>query len=122
MSRESSLTRTMVAEATEVMSVSWSAILSTGALRWQLWPLLILQCQEEPRKVFRVAGLTGFYRRFVRDFSTIASPLNEFTKKDVSFVWPTAGRSDAEHPMVTPMDLPSSSQVPSGPMTRAHVL
>ena len=32
-------------------------------------------------------GLAGFYWRFVKDFSTVAAPLNELTKKGVPFVW-----------------------------------
>jgi len=32
-------------------------------------------------------GLTSFYRRFVPNFSTIASPLNELVKKDIYFEW-----------------------------------
>jgi hypothetical protein len=32
-------------------------------------------------------GLVGFYRRFVRDFSSIAAPLHELTQRDVPFAW-----------------------------------
>jgi hypothetical protein len=32
-------------------------------------------------------GLAGFYRRFVKDFSTIASPLHALSKKNAPFIW-----------------------------------
>ena len=32
-------------------------------------------------------GTDGYYRRFIKDFSVIASPLYELLKKDVPFEW-----------------------------------
>ena len=32
-------------------------------------------------------GLANFYCRFIPEFATIARPLNDLTKKDVSFLW-----------------------------------
>ena len=32
-------------------------------------------------------GLASFYRRFVPNFSSLASPLNELVKKDTPFCW-----------------------------------
>jgi len=32
-------------------------------------------------------GLASFYRRFVPNFSTLVSPLNELVKKNVTFTW-----------------------------------
>ena len=38
-------------------------------------------------QVWSFLGLAGFYKRFVKDFSTIATPINELTKKEVPFKW-----------------------------------
>ena len=32
-------------------------------------------------------GLCNYYRRFIKDFAKIASPLNRLTRKSVPFVW-----------------------------------
>ena len=32
-------------------------------------------------------GMAGYYRRFIRDFSTVARPMNKLLEKDVPFAW-----------------------------------
>jgi hypothetical protein len=32
-------------------------------------------------------GLTSFYKRFVKDFSTLVTPLTEILKKTIRFKW-----------------------------------
>ena len=45
---------------------------------------------EAPRtatEIRRFLGLAGYYRRFIEDFSKIATPLTALTKKKVVFIW-----------------------------------
>jgi hypothetical protein len=48
------------------------------------WPI-----QKNLSQVWSFLGLAGFYHCFVKDFSTIAAPLNELTKKGMPFSWGT---------------------------------
>ena len=44
-------------------------------------------------EVHSFLGLTGYYRRFVENFSRIASPLTQLTRKVTPFIWSPACES-----------------------------
>jgi hypothetical protein len=61
------------------------------------WPILATLTQH-----WSFVGLVGFYWHFMRDFSTIAAPLNDMTKKSVSFRW-GAAQDQAFHNLIDKM-------------------
>ena len=45
---------------------------------------------ERPKSVFEIRsflGLFGYYRRFIEDFSRLATPMTRLTRKEVKFDW-----------------------------------
>ncbi|KAI3727700.1 hypothetical protein L6452_16318 [Arctium lappa] len=43
-----------------------------------------------PTEIRSLLGLAGYYRRFIQDFSNIATPLTSLTRKNVKFLWTDA--------------------------------
>ena len=52
------------------------------------WP-----CPTTVKEVRSFLGLAGYYRRFVKDFATVARPLNSLLEKDSEFRWGKAEES-----------------------------
>ncbi|KAD5803028.1 hypothetical protein E3N88_14388 [Mikania micrantha] len=42
---------------------------------------------KTPTEVRSFLGLAGYYRRFIQDFSRIATPLTKLTRKEVKYDW-----------------------------------
>ena len=47
-----------------------------------------VKCLERLNSIFEISsflGLTGYYRRFIEDFSRLAAPMTRLTRKEVKF-------------------------------------
>lgn len=49
--------------------------------------VLAMNPPKTVKQVRRFNGMVGFYRKFIPDFSKIAAPLTDLTKKDIKFIW-----------------------------------
>ncbi|XP_033139528.1 uncharacterized protein LOC117131541 [Brassica rapa] len=69
---------------------SWRFVVSADGVKVDQEKVKAIQEWPIPKTISEVRsfhGLAGFYRRFVKDFSTIAAPLTEVIKKEVGFKW-----------------------------------
>ena len=65
-------------------------VVSSQGLKVDEEKIKVIQDWPTPTTIGHVRsfhGLASFYRRFVKDFSTIASPMTSVIKKNVSFTW-----------------------------------
>ena len=50
----------------------------------------VVMSWERPKSIFEISsflGLAGYYRRFIEDFSRLATPMTRLTRKEVKYEW-----------------------------------
>ena len=75
-------------EATEVTYLG--LVISTSGIHMDPKKVSCIQEWPTPRSVRDIQcflGFANFYRRFIPEFSRLASPLTQLTKKEVPFIW-----------------------------------
>ena len=55
--------------------------------------MLTCSIPSNEKEVMKFLGMTGFYRRFIPNYSNLAQPLTDLLGKRVKFVWTNEGRN-----------------------------
>ena len=65
-------------------------VVSASRVSVDLEKVEVVMSWERPKSVFEIRSflrLTGYYRRFIDDFSRLAAPMTRLTQKEVKFEW-----------------------------------
>ena len=65
-------------------------VVSASGMSVDLGKVEVVMSWERLKSVFKIrsfCGLAGYYRRFIEDFSWLATPMTRLTRKEVKFVW-----------------------------------
>ena len=65
-------------------------VISVSGVSVDLGKVEAIMSWERPKSVFEIRsflGLAGYYRRFIEDFSRVASPMMRLNQKEVKFEW-----------------------------------
>ena len=89
--REASILADVVKCEFHVMETKYlGLVISTRGIKIDLTKVDAIRLWDTPtcvKEVRSFIGFCNFYRRFIRNFSKIAGPLNSLTKKDAKFTW-----------------------------------
>ena len=65
-------------------------VVSASGVSMDLEKVEAIMGWERPKSVFEIhsfLGLVGYYRRFIKDFSRLATSITKLTQKEVKFEW-----------------------------------
>ena len=65
-------------------------VMSASSMSVDLEEIKAIMSWERPKSVFEIRsflGLAGYYRRFIEDFSRLATSMTRLTRKEVKFKW-----------------------------------